>query len=291
MKCLVLGGTRYFGKHLVERLIAQKAEVTLVSRGQTADTFGSAVKRITADRSDRQSLKQALQNQTWDVAYDQIGYSPDDARGLNEALSGRIGRLIFTSTKSVYDPGADIRENAFDAREMPIEWGGRESFDYQKGKRLAEAVYFQQATFPVTAVRIPIVLGPDDYTKRLHFHVERIKSGEEFYMPSTSARMCFITSAEAAKFLDWVKDVDVLGPINACAPKPIALGDLVSAIEKQTQRRAILAKEERDDNHSPFGIGSDWFMNVEKAQNKGFKFQEISEWLPQLVEEVASQIS
>jgi nucleoside-diphosphate-sugar epimerase len=49
---------------------------------------------------------------------------------------------------------------------------------YAEGKRMAEAVLFQKASFPVVSVRFPIILGPDDYSKRLRFQVRRISSGE-----------------------------------------------------------------------------------------------------------------
>ncbi|MGR4032399.1 NAD-dependent epimerase/dehydratase family protein, partial [Bacillus sp. ZZQ-131] len=52
-KVLVLGGTRFFGKHLVEYLLQAGHDVTIATRGVTEDSFGSAVKRIIVDREDR----------------------------------------------------------------------------------------------------------------------------------------------------------------------------------------------------------------------------------------------
>jgi nucleoside-diphosphate-sugar epimerase len=50
-KILVLGGTRFFEKKLVEQLIREEDDVTIVTRGQASDPFGDTVKRLKADRS------------------------------------------------------------------------------------------------------------------------------------------------------------------------------------------------------------------------------------------------
>ena len=52
MNILVLGGTRYFGIHLVNDLLAMGHNVTIATRGQTPDTFGDQVTRIHVDRND-----------------------------------------------------------------------------------------------------------------------------------------------------------------------------------------------------------------------------------------------
>lgn len=79
-KVLVLGGTRFFGKRLVERLLeSSENSVTILTRGQTNDSFGDRVQRICADRTDRQALVEAVGEQVWDVVYDNICFSPDEA--------------------------------------------------------------------------------------------------------------------------------------------------------------------------------------------------------------------
>ncbi len=73
---LVLGGTRFFGKNLVELLLQQGHEVTLLTRGQTTDPFGEQIHRLIADRTDEQALQQAVGDQSYDVVYDNICYTP-----------------------------------------------------------------------------------------------------------------------------------------------------------------------------------------------------------------------
>lgn len=287
MRCLVLGGTRFFGKRLVQKLIDKKYDVTVASRGKTEDPFGSKVSRITVDRADPEALRGALKAQSWDVVYDQIGFNSNDAEGLINALDGRSGRLIFTSTLSVCDLGANLKEETFDPLSAVIRFGRPDEFTYQEGKRLAEAYYLQKANLPVTCVRIPIVLGLDDYTKRLHLHIERVKAQQPIFFPSLSSKMSFISSSDAADFLSWLGERDVLGAIHASSPEAISMGDLMKEIEQAVGKKAVYADKEGKETHSPFGVPSDWYMNTSKANELGYHFSSLNAWLPNLIKDIA----
>ena len=61
---LVLGGTRFFGIHLVKSLLEQGAGVTLATRGLTPDPFGSRVNRIRVDRTDPDAMKMCIRDRS-----------------------------------------------------------------------------------------------------------------------------------------------------------------------------------------------------------------------------------
>ncbi|MGE5704762.1 MAG: NAD-dependent epimerase/dehydratase family protein, partial [Clostridia bacterium] len=281
-KVLVLGGTRFFGKKLVQHLIDSQADVTIATRGITADPFGDRVTRLSVDREDAESLHAAARQGEWDIVYDNICYSPQNALDACQAFSGRTARYIFTSTLSVYDFGpARLTEADFDPYRYPIVMGSRSDFTYQEGKRQAEAVFFQKAEFPVAAVRFPIVLGDDDYTLRLHDQVKRVRNGAIIGVPNPDALMSFISSDDAAQFLFWLQNSPVTGPINACSTGNITVGGVMQLIEQAVGKNAIIHKETTEDNHSPFGVPKSWHMDTQKAQDAGFAFERLEEWLPQ----------
>ena len=89
-----------------------------------------------------------------------------------EVLRGKTKKYVMTSSMAVYEPALSLSEEDFNPYEYAIAYGDRNDFNYGEGKRLAEAVVFQHATFPVVAVRFPVVIGENDYTKRLQFYVE-----------------------------------------------------------------------------------------------------------------------
>lgn len=284
-KILILGGTRFFGKRLVERLLQDSAnEVTILTRGNTSDPFGDLIHRIHADRFKTNELEKAVENTSWDVVYDNICYSPDEAEQACRIFAGKTKRYILTSSLSVYDFSEEaLVEEVFDPLTYPLRYGGRQDFTYQEGKRLAEAVLIQQAPFPVAAVRFPIVLGTDDYTRRLHFHLEHVHEALPIGVPNPEAYISFIRSDEAADFLYWLGYSDVTGPINASSDGEVRIKDILSMIEKETGKQAIIQKETADEHISPFGIEHSWFMDTQKAQSEGFRFLTLTDWLPELI--------
>lgn len=287
MKILVLGGTKFFGKRLVENWIEAGEEVTIGTRGLAEDPFEDKVRRLTLDRSDGNSLKKTAGSEQWDIVYDQIAYSPDDAWNAIEAFGEDIKKYIFTSSMSVYEQGEDQREEAFNPFEYDLKTGSREEFSYGEGKKLAEAVFFQKAPFPVTAVRFPIVMGTDDYTERLLFHIRHIKKQKPFYIPNLDTKLSFISSQEAAEFLFWAGRNPLRGPVNACADGEISLESLIGLIEKETGQKALISSNKDEADPSPYGIPSSWTMDNGKASAAGFPFSNLNNWIRPLINELS----
>src|SRR5690606_17690188 len=109
MKILILGGTRFLGRHLVNSARSRRHEVTLFNRGQTNPELFQKVKKIRGDRE--QDLDQ-LAGQ-WDAVIDTCGYLPRLVRMSAEALKGKVGQYVFISSISAYESfhKAGIRES------------------------------------------------------------------------------------------------------------------------------------------------------------------------------------
>ncbi|TVX94054.1 NAD-dependent epimerase/dehydratase family protein [Paenibacillus agilis] len=290
-RILVMGGTRFFGKRLVQRLLENGDHVTIATRGITADSFGEQVQRVILDRADRHSVQAAAQLGEWDLVYDNICYSPESAQYAVEAFEGRVGHYVFTSTLSVYNPSGKLHVEAdFDPYRVDLDEPlGEEQLSYQKGKQLCEAVFHQKAAFPVSSVRFPIVLGPDDYTKRLEYHLERVNNEIPVYMPNVEARMNFIHSSEAAAFLEWAGKHSWTGPINACSNGMIQLTDVMNIVEQAVGKKAIITNTGIDADRSPFGVPDSWLMDNSSARQAGFEFDELHDWLPSLAKELTAR--
>ncbi|MGF9696336.1 NAD-dependent epimerase/dehydratase family protein [Paenibacillus sp. MABNR03] len=288
-KVLILGGTRFFGKRLVDHLLWEgQSQITVATRGKTSVDFGPEVNRIKIDREDPQSLAEAAKTDMWDVVYDNICYSPDAAKSACEAFAGRTQRYVLTSTLSVYgDPKPGFTEADFDPYTYPLKYGNHEDFSYGEGKRLAEAVFFQEASFPVAAMRIPIVLGIDDYTRRLHFHIEHVQKGKPIGMPNPEAEIGFINSTEAARFLAWLGHSTITGPVNAASKGSITLSAMMNLIETVTGMQSQVLRQTAEEDMSPFGISESWTMETSKAEEAGYTFEALMDWFPGLVREVA----
>lgn len=285
---LVMGGTRFFGKHLVEMLLDKGINVTIATRGKTPVPFDERVNRLVMDRYDRASLQGIADAGHWDTVYDQICYASEDALDACEVFRGKADRYIFTSSLSVYPYDEEAQpEEKVNPYVHPIRIGSRFDFPYDEGKRQAEAVFFQKAEFPVVAVRFPIVMGEDDYTKRLMFHIEHIKQERTIGLPNPEAVMSFILAEEAARFLVWAWESGIEGPINACSSGTITLRKLVALIEEATGKQAIVQTQADKVDMSPYGVERSWYMDNRKAQKAGFVFSRLEEWLPRLIRELS----
>lgn len=141
-KVLVLGGTRFFGKHLVEALLKDGHDVTIATRGITEDSFGGTVKRLIVDREDEKQLASCLEGKSYDIVYDNLCYSSNAAKIVCEFLKGTTNKYIMTSSMAVYTPALNLSEEDFNPYEYAIVYGDRNDFDYGEGKRVAEAVVF-----------------------------------------------------------------------------------------------------------------------------------------------------
>lgn len=289
MRVLVLGGTRYFGKRLVDLLTGDGHDVTVASTGKTASVFKRSVERIKVDRKDAQSIRDALGGRHWDIVYDQVCFDAASATSAVEIFAGKVGRLVFTSSQSVYSYGANIDESAFVAET----YSGDPSNEnpYQEGKRLAERVYATQTLIPVTMVRFPIVLGYDDPTGRLHWHVARVKYGDPIFFPDINARLSFILSEEAGSFLARVKDSDLYGAVNVGSSEPIQLRWLMNIVEHNIGKKLTTPSAVTEENHSPFGVGEDWIMSVRLAAAAGFCFGDAKKWIAEMVGELSGRVT
>ena len=93
MKVLVIGGARFCGIPMVEELLRMGHDVTIATRGLSADGFGSRVGRIILDRTNAGSMKEALRGRYYDVVIDKIAYCSNDIRSVMDAvLTQRLRR-------------------------------------------------------------------------------------------------------------------------------------------------------------------------------------------------------
>ncbi len=289
-KALIFGGTKFFGIHLVNQLLDKGYHVTIATRGKTPDPFGDSVRRVEVDRTDKQSLARAFKHETWDVIYDQICFSSQDAMTAMEVFKGKTYKYVFTSSLSVYDMEQitpPVTEEDFDPMKENLIVAGSDAFSYQEGKQQAEAAFFQHAPFPVTAVRFPIVLGENDYTGRLALYIKKIKYHQGVYLDNPQAEMNFISEQEAGRFLAWLAGMHIAEPINACATGVVSLEGLLNQIAEITGQGIVYSDKESE---SPYNIPSTWTMSNEKAEGHGFAFSNLQDWLPKLIEKLAVQV-
>jgi nucleoside-diphosphate-sugar epimerase len=277
MNILIIGGTKFMGIHLVNSLIKLNYNVTIATRGITKDLFGNKVQRVIIERTDKASIKKALQNKHYDIVYDNQAYSSNEVMYILDNVS--CDKYIQISTVSVYYPNMKLNqiEVDFDPTKYPLKYCNRNDFDYDETKRQAECAIFQlYKHIPSISVRFPLVIGEDDYTKRLYFYVEHIIKGIPMYIDNINTRLSFIMSHDAGAFLAWLANIDFSGTINATNVGSVTLADIISYIEEKSGKKAIISNTGEPASYNGFG---DFSLDVAKARELGYEFNELDNGL------------
>lgn len=289
MKTLVIGGTGFIGRRLVANLIDENVEVTIATRGKTPNVFGGRVKTKTVNRFDEKTLKSLIsEDEYYDLVFDQVGYGPDDMAASISALSGSMGHYIYTSSVAVYkDAGTGIREEDFDPLHYRMKEGGINNLGYSEGKRSAEAYLFRHSKVPAAAARFPIVLGPDDVTGRVQFHIERILTNRGIVIPEPCGKMNFVSVEDAGRFLAWLGLNLKEGQYNAASPEAIDASELVHMMAGALDKHARIIPKTPGEEISPYRTENSRTISVEKAMSQGFKFTSIYDAIPGVARKTA----
>ena len=293
MNILVIGGTRFFGIHMVNALLEAGHDVTIATRGKAADPFGDRVKRIIMERTREESVRESLSGKHFDVIIDKLAYCSNDIKYVMEAAD--FDRYICMSSTAVYNPKhINTVENDFDGNESEVIWCNRADFPYDQIKRQAEYALWQcYSDKKWLAVRYPFVIGQDDYTKRLRFYVENTIKGVPMNIDNIDCQMSFIRSDEAGRFMAFLVDKDVSESINGATSKPIngaingastgtiSIREILNYVEAKTGTRAVI---DSDGQAAPYNGENEYSICTEKAQNLGYHFTELKAWIFELLD-------
>lgn len=286
MKILIVGGTRFFGIPMVNTLIAHGHDITIATRGNRPLPFEGAVKHVTMDRTDPQSVKNALAGRFFDLIIDKVAYSSNDVKHLLEHVSSEC--YIQMSTCSVYkDAHTDITEDEFDAETYPLVWTERTE-DYGEVKRQAErAVYEYVQREKCAFIRYPVVMGEHDYTGRLAFYVDHIRNGIPMKLEGEDSLTSFIHEREAGEFIAYLSEHFVSGPVNGCSRGALRISELISHIEEKLGKKAVI--NEKGDP-APYNTDEgDMTFSTHKAESVGYRFSDISAWIYGLIDTLCAQ--
>lgn len=231
MKILVLGGTSFVGRAIVEDALARGHEVTLFSRGKTnADLFPEAEKRV----GDRKTGDYApLEGGSWDATVDVSGYIPRHVTEAGKALGDGAGRYLFISTGSVYDKDAAGDQMTEQTPRLPAERGTEEITGETYGPLKVACEDDVMATYGdrATLVRPGIVAGPHDPTDRFTYWVRRASRGGQVALPGRADQpVQVVDSRDLARLCLLLLEDDKGGIYNAVGPQaPVTMTELIQA--------------------------------------------------------------
>jgi 2'-hydroxyisoflavone reductase len=230
MNVLVLGGTVFFGRHLVAALIAHGHRVTTFNRGTHAVDAELPVTRILGDRTNPDDLARIPQD-GWDAVVDPSSDVPDQVEAAARHLRS-ADRYIYISSISAYD-----------LRQVPIDETARviTSITGDPAAMTPEAFGWRKATSETrvasvfrsraTRIRPGLIVGPFDPTDRFTYWPVRVARGGNVLVPGPPERSVqFIDVRDLAGFVVHAIERDLGGVYNVTSPRDaIRMRDLIDA--------------------------------------------------------------
>ena len=133
-----------------------------------------------------------------------------------------------------------------------------------------------------TFVRYPVVLGENDYTERLRFYVDHIRSGSPMYVDDCDRAMSFIHEKEAGEFIAYLADHPCSGAVNGCSNEVVKISEIIHYAEKKLGKTSIL---DADGDAAPYnGLTDTLSFDTEKARCIGYAFSDLSSWIYGLID-------
>jgi nucleoside-diphosphate-sugar epimerase len=186
MRVLVAGGTEFISLHLVQALLRDGHQVTVLNRGRQPGRLPAGVRSIVADRKDHPGLCRALAGERFDGLVD-VTYAPtlgEDVEALLDAPAA-VGHVLFVSTGRVYDHARPIPFDEDTPRSLY--WG-----EYARNKIAGEDVLLRRHAergLPVTIVRPTHVYGPLNTRNNETFFFDRLVRDRPVLVPDGGGRL------------------------------------------------------------------------------------------------------
>jgi 2'-hydroxyisoflavone reductase len=213
MRMLVLGGTQFLGRHVVEAALAHGHEVTLFNRGQTRPELFPQAEKL---RGDRDGDLDALRGRGFDSVVDTSGYVPRIVRETIEAL-GDVGHYTFVSSISVYGPVPTPPTEETPVAELEEE---TENWREAYGELKADCEDVVRERFPDAFIPRPgLIVGPWDPTGRFTYWPVRLAEGGRVLAPAPpDADAQVIDARDLAAWIVGAAETRLAGTFNAVGP-------------------------------------------------------------------------
>ncbi len=227
MRILILGGTQFLGRAVVEAALVRGHDVSLFNRGQTRPELFPDVDKL---RGDRDGDLTALRGQRFDAVVDTSGYVPRIVRATLEAL-GDVEHYTFVSSISVY---ADLSTPADEEAPVAQLQEATENFRseaYGALKALCEDAVLERHP-DALIVRPGLIVGPWDPTGRFTYWPERLAKGGQVLAPAPSGAAAQVI--DVRDLADWIVgsvERRLAGTFNATAP-PTTIGEVIETCRR-----------------------------------------------------------
>jgi len=233
MNILIIGGTKFLGRHLVDSALSRGHEVSLFNRDKTNPNLFPQLETIIGDR---EYDLDKLASRAWDAVIDTCGYYPRIVRLSATGLERGVGRYVFISSISAYASFSKIGINESDPvgriEDETIEEITGES--YGPLKALCENATLEIYGERGLVIRPGLIVGPNDPTDRFTYWPMRVARGGEVLAPEKpEVPVQIIDVRDLSDFIIKLIEDKASGIYNATGPDyELTLGAMLEACKK-----------------------------------------------------------
>lgn len=169
---LLIGGTRFFGRIVVKKMIDLGWSVTLLTRGNRSPEIDHPnLSVLMGDRRDETSMWKLLKDKNFDAVVDNICYEPQDADAVLRILKSQCGCYLFSSTVMTYLNAfltdrplfENVWEDCCSVQGMEVQYSEKE-IQYAISKRACELKVLNQDEIATVVFRLHNVVGREDFS-------------------------------------------------------------------------------------------------------------------------------
>lgn len=221
MKILMLGGTRFVGRHIVEECLRRGDDVTVLYRGRSPSPFAGIARHVLTDRRAPTLEATAVLAEPWDVVIDTSAGDVDDLRPVLPLL-GNVGQYTLISTCGVYRRAP--RGHGLTERAPTIAADASHPVRASATRKLRCERYLRRRldriNVPLLIARLGLVIGRYDDSERLAYWLERALRGGDVLVPMDDRQAIqLIDAADVAQFLRNAADQQLGGVVNVAGAR------------------------------------------------------------------------
>jgi 2'-hydroxyisoflavone reductase len=299
MRILIVGGTLFLGRHVVDAARVRGHQLTLFNRGQTAAGLFSDLEQVHADRDGGIA---ALGQRRFDAVIDTCGYVPRVVEQSAAYLAARCDFYLFVSSISVY---ARFERDADESAPLsPLTAPDAEDLQKYYGPLKAECERRVDRCFPGRAqhARAGFVVGPFDRIERFPYWVRRLTAGGDTLAPGDPGNpMQWIDVRDLAEWLVSSVELRRCGPFDLTGPgSACTIGRFLDTVNAALGGRARLiwpgnafleTSEMPPMGGLPYWLPPSlcdiWRRRVERAIGAGLRFRALEDTTRDTAQQIA----
>jgi nucleoside-diphosphate-sugar epimerase len=293
LEVLVIGGSSFSGRKILEFLVEREHSVTVLNRGKSEKSrppfykqkdyiYPKDVKIIHADRTNEKEFTDALKGNEFTAIIDTCAFNEKHIQNVLDISHEKLEHYVFISTASVYDfeqikvlPISESEPFGSEEDDCPV--------PYSRDKRRAESLLLKEHrenNYPITIIRPTYIYGPNNPMYREYYFFDRIMDQKTIYMPGNGEYLIDFVNASDVAWLATVplENKKAIGQCyNATGEGAITLNNYVKEVSEIVGKKAevihydykILEKDEmKPENMNqmfPFAFNMHFFLSKEKA--------------------------